>query len=389
MKNILLAVLALIGLLVYICTRELPPAGAPAPRVDRRPAPRLQPESSPPADPPAPPVPPARPPSAVTPDISVPGDRPQAARPAAPDVERTKSLLLAAQRTAQRAQLSDSLPSLQTTLEAARAGGDTTAKLKASKAYNDARLALADMESNVFAADVARDYDRTAPAATGPTSKPSDPTDAVNEARKSVDAAKARARDVLAQASKEYSTLRAELPRLKDELDQARKGDDTVARLSASKRLNDAKGRAEQLESDQYAKDEGVKSARSELTEADRRLAKASAERTAAVERIIREQKRLAAAAEAAHVPMKDLNVGTVGMMPAITIVQVIDQRRMLVRVDDNHPLVMVEGVSTMGAADGQTKSIPIPMKISGTTSYTSVLGAKKTVVVATPYVPG
>jgi hypothetical protein len=82
--------------------------------------------------------------------------------------------------------------------------------------------------------------------------------------------------------------------------------------------------------------------------------------------------------------PITRLGVGAEGILPeACSITQIIDARHCI--IDYEGVGIWLEGFSTAGKVDGSTINIPHPIRISGTKSYITVLGAQRTVFVAEP----
>lgn len=86
---------------------------------------------------------------------------------------------------------------------------------------------------------------------------------------------------------------------------------------------------------------------------------------------------------------LKRLSNGDLGGVASAKVFQIVSKSRMMV----THPkdnaadtIVMVDGVSTTGVIDDKLVSLPGLMRVAGTTSYTTVLGAKKTVYVLKPF---
>ncbi|MGD0900381.1 MAG: hypothetical protein ABR915_21320 [Thermoguttaceae bacterium] len=71
------------------------------------------------------------------------------------------------------------------------------------------------------------------------------------------------------------------------------------------------------------------------------------------------------------------------------TIVQIVGKTQMLVRLlqirDDHAATIMLSGFSTEGLTDDSDVDISQPIQITGTTTYNTVIGGTKTVLVAKP----
>lgn len=78
---------------------------------------------------------------------------------------------------------------------------------------------------------------------------------------------------------------------------------------------------------------------------------------------------------------MGRLQVGAVGTVTGLQIMQVIDNSTTLCMFSDSLQTVLVRGYNTSGDVDGQRIELPLA-RVTGTTQYTSVLGATKTVFV-------
>jgi len=80
----------------------------------------------------------------------------------------------------------------------------------------------------------------------------------------------------------------------------------------------------------------------------------------------------------------RSLKVGQVGTINCLVVRQVIDDDSMLVEVLNyaGDPLAILNGYATKGIADGRSINLKTTVThVSGTTSYTTVLGASKTVL--------
>jgi hypothetical protein len=89
--------------------------------------------------------------------------------------------------------------------------------------------------------------------------------------------------------------------------------------------------------------------------------------------------------------PLDDFKVGTIGILPPLTIRQIVSQGDMIVHVDlqdDSNISLWIGGINTTGMVDGQPLKIERPMKITETKTYKTAIGGSRTVFVAEPYTP-
>jgi hypothetical protein len=77
------------------------------------------------------------------------------------------------------------------------------------------------------------------------------------------------------------------------------------------------------------------------------------------------------------------LDVGSFGLMPDFRVVQVVDDESMMVEV--GHKTVLLKGVPTKDLADDDSVKGGVPVEVTGTHRYTTVMGAAKTVMLVEP----
>lgn len=211
-----------------------------------------------------------------------------------------------------------------------------------------------------------------------------DPVTILSNARNDESAAKAKAISLLAASSPKYRQLGLEAQRLRVELDAARLTSDTASKLAISKSYNEVRLELERLEKltidsnkDVLAAADAVRRAEYLVSENRKQLAlQAAIDKKAVAEKEVLRRKQ--------HQNIEILGVGAVGILPPFTITQIVSGHKMLIRADDG-TILMLDGIPTANCADEQRKSLDSPVKIVGTETYTTVLGASATVLLARP----
>ncbi len=208
----------------------------------------------------------------------------------------------------------------------------------------------------------------------------------ISEADDALSDAKSKCLDALRRTSPEYATLLGAVTKEHDRLEEARANGSIQERLDAGAAYNGTREKIRLVERKALAADALVVAAESDLNALREQAAAEARKEAAARDRAAREATARADRLDRARQNIANLSVGEVGILPPVRIIQVIDESTVLAATETFDATLIITGVSTGSAYDGQLVQWKHPMFISKTRSYVSVLGARRTALVAQPY---
>lgn len=185
------------------------------------------------------------------------------------------------------------------------------------------------------------------------------------------------------EASPEYRAAVADVVKLKEALKAARDSDDRDKLVSANAAYLDADAKRRELEKAAFSSDKSYDAlkAKAETSQTDARLAR----------KALQDYYQLKSdkAKAARMVVIQKLQPGEIGLLPPVEVSQVIDKNTLLVHCINGGKSLLIRGIDTTNIADDTTVyGSKLAFIVKKTESYTSVLGAKRTVWALEPYEP-
>lgn len=227
--------------------------------------------------------------------------------------------------------------------------------------------------------------------ATAPSTQPSVNLDELESQIKSAEAKLQSAKDAcieLLRSNAIYLTATEDVANKSVVLEEARKNGTPQEKLDASSAWNKSRLAVKKIEMEEFETNESVKLAQRELdllvSERDFLKGWEQTQRDQLEDAKERRKQLMAQANDWIGRP----KVGAIGRLTTFRVTQVIDATTMLVEISGSESGLLIKGFDTSKCADGDEYSINVPVIISGTHQYETVIGGTRTVYVAERYLP-